>query len=139
MTRRRSPPVGGSWDWLLRRWGLERRRVLMGERLFPDGWAHTDGWPTVSVAAMAREGGITGGSGNATQHFPEVYSEEVVFIWRAFNRLPEICRTWLSIHYVVPASPAEKAAEIGCSVGDYFASARQAADGIGKLLEADAK
>lgn len=98
-------------QWLddrLRKWGRERRRILTGRRVFGDGWQHVDGWQSVSVAARLIDGGITGGSGVATQHYAEVYSEDVLPTWRAVRALNHEGQLVVNLHYVLPGVPAKK-------------------------------
>lgn len=47
---------------------------------------HEFGWPDTSIAAAAREGGITGGS-SACQHFAEVYTPESLEVRRALDKI----------------------------------------------------
>ena len=91
-------------DWLepmLRDWGAQRRRIISGRLVRRDGTVHEDGWPSISITASAREGGITGGSGHARQHFPEVYTEDALEVWRAFLAAPFEIREVIHLHYVV--------------------------------------
>jgi hypothetical protein len=116
-------------DWLdpmLREWGAQRRRIISGKLVRKDGSIHYDGWPSDSVAAAAREGGITGGSGFVNQHFAEVYSGDALDIWRAYRAAPIEVREILHLHFVVQLEEAEeshasrKAKILGVSKASYF-------------------
>jgi len=119
-------------DWLepmLREWGAQRRRIITGRLVRRDGTVHEDGWPSASVAAAMFDGGITGGSGHARQHFPEVYTGHAVEIWRAFSRASIEVRQVIHWHYVVTHDEhgrvmdiEAKAAQLGMSKARYFNS-----------------
>lgn len=117
-------------DWvepMLREWGNQRLRVMTGKLVRRDGSVHEDGWPKSSVAAAAREGGITGGSGSSSQHFSEVYTGDAYVVWRALQGAPIEVREILHLHYVVKfgergehLNPGAKARILGVSRAKYF-------------------
>lgn len=123
---------------MLRKWGRERRRILTGQRVFGDGWVHVDGWPTVSVADRLRDGGITGGSGTATQHFAEVYSEDVLPTWRAVRELGEENQLVLNLHYALPGPAPAKWACFDSKAAYYWRLARAKAAMVVSLWPSDA-
>lgn len=78
---------------MFREYGDVMRRICRGGFTYtaPDGrkCKHEDGWQDTSIAAMAREGGITGG-GSFIQEYPEVHTENSLQVRMAVNGLDEL-------------------------------------------------
>lgn len=123
---------------MLRKWGKERRRILTGCRVFGDGWVHVDGWQSVSVASRLADGGITGGSGVAIQHYAEVYSEDVMPVWRALRTLGEEGQLVINLHYVIPGAAPAKWAFFESKGAYYWALIRAKAALVVSLWPAEA-
>lgn len=81
--------------------GRQRRRIYTGKLVRKDGTIHEDGWSAMSFVNVMREGGLTGGSGHARQHYPEVYSGYALEVWRVWPAVPIRRKEYLHVHYVV--------------------------------------
>jgi hypothetical protein len=105
---------------MLRQWAAQKRRAMTGIRRFADGGVHEDGWPEISISALAREGGSTGGSGAKGQQFDEVYSGDGLTIWRILSDSPYEVREILFAHFVAAGDAKRKARELQISLPTYW-------------------
>ncbi|HEY1723978.1 MAG TPA: hypothetical protein VGF89_01040 [Steroidobacteraceae bacterium] len=108
---------------LLRDFGNQKRRAITGIRHLRGGGTHEDGWPTISAAAFAKEGGITLAAGAPQArglYYGEVYTKEALEIWRIYEQLPYDMREIIFAHFVATEDAPAKARELGISVRSYW-------------------
>lgn len=79
-----------------------------------------DGWPTTSVAAMANDGKITGGSGIHGQHFEEVHSADGLLIHRVLHDAIGDVREIVYVHWLAVGDWEVKCRGMGITKSRYF-------------------
>lgn len=119
----------------LREWGRQVRRIRSGAVTFPDGHRHEDGWPTSSIAARLIDGGITGGSNTAVQHYEEVYRGDALDVWRIVRKAPTGFYEILVTHHAGLEEADMKARKMGMSRARYFDAVRLAQWWVAAKLE----
>lgn len=131
---------------MLKGWAEQRRRILLGRKVYRSGFEridgrirwieggeHVDGHPSISVAAVIRDGGR---SGKVEQHFPEVYTGDGLSVWRALYGAPEQVRTVLHVHYVHVSTVREKYQLLHVERARYFEMLQHAEHYVGGRLMA---
>lgn len=102
-------------------WADDQRRILLGGKVYADGYQVVDGWPQLSATSRWNEG--DGGSYKAVkQHFPEVYSKEGLIVRRAIETMTERQRAILWAVYVEGRGRAKAGRfEIHCGRNVFYA------------------
>lgn len=84
-----------------RRWGSQKRRVILGHVARPGYITHVDGYPAQSVLARIRDERDGAGQGAvATQRWLEVYTGDGLDVQRAIQGMPEHPLLVFNIQYV---------------------------------------
>lgn len=106
---------------MLRSWAAQKKRVMTGMIVFPDGGIHEDGWPSSSSTMLPFNGGNGGNPpGTHNQRFDEVYSGSGLVIWRIYTRAPPEIREILFAHFVVAGGVRKKARILDISIPSYW-------------------
>lgn len=106
-------------DWIpviAKQWAAARRRIDNGG----DSKGHRDGWPTATILGKIKEEAAGAGQGARKQHFPEVFTGDVLLLRRSMEGMPIAQREVFEAHFLSSDPVRIRADELGVSVATYW-------------------